>query len=236
MSPNVTDSPENRMDVHENARLTPRGREGMVRAVVDYGATSAEAARRFNISAKTVAKWVRRFRVDGVAGLRDRSSRPLSSPSQTELATCDAVEALRRQRRTQAAIAAQTGLSPATVSRILKRRGLSLLSAIEPAALRARNAGRDHSSGHQEARQVQRRRTPHYRQPDRPVQPALGSRRARMGIRPCCHRRPFPPRLQPSQARRKASQRRRIPGSRGPPLQQPWRDGCSPHDRQWQLL
>lgn len=126
------------MDVHENARLTPRGREGMVRAVVDYGATSAEAARRFNISAKTVAKWVRRFRVDGVAGLRDRSSRPLSSPSQTELATCDAVEALRRQRRTQAAIAAQTGLSPATVSRILKRRGLSLLSAIEPAEPRPR--------------------------------------------------------------------------------------------------
>jgi hypothetical protein len=38
---------------------------------------------------------------------------------------------LRRQRRTQAAIAAETGLSAATVSRILRRRGLSLLSALE---------------------------------------------------------------------------------------------------------
>jgi transposase InsO family protein len=126
------------MDVHDNARLTPRGREAMVRAVVDGGLAQAEAARRFNTSAKTVGKWVGRFRADGVAGLRDRSSRPLSSPSQTAPATCDTVEALRRQRHTQAAIAAETGLSPATVSRILRRRGLSLLSAIEPAEPRPR--------------------------------------------------------------------------------------------------
>jgi transposase InsO family protein len=138
MLPNVTDSPENRMDVHQNARLTPRGREAMVRAVVDHGCTKAEAAQRFNTSAKTVAKWVRRFRAEGLGGLGDRSSRPLSLPSQTALATCDAVEALRRQRRTQAAIAAQTGLSQSTVCRILRRRGLNLLSAIEPAEPRPR--------------------------------------------------------------------------------------------------
>ena len=138
MSPNVTDSPEDRMDVHNNARLTPRGREAMVRAVTDQGLTRVEAARRFNTSAKTVAKWVRRFRTEGVAGLQDRSSRPLSLPSQTAIATCDAVEVLRRQRRTQAAIAAETGLSQATVSRILRRRGLNLLSAIEPAEPRPR--------------------------------------------------------------------------------------------------
>jgi transposase InsO family protein len=126
------------MDVHQNARLTPKGREAMVRAVVEGGLSRAEAARRFNTTAKTVAKWVSRFRAVGVAGLRDRSSRPLSLPSQTPPATCDAVEALRRRRRTQAAIAAETGLSMATVSRILRRRGLSLLSAIEPAAPRPR--------------------------------------------------------------------------------------------------
>mgnify|MGYP001184716504 CR=1 FL=1 len=126
------------MDVHKNACLTPRGREEMVRAVVDDGLTKVEAARRFNTTAKTVAKWVDRFSVDGVAGLADRSSRPLSVPSQTPPATCDAVEALRRQRRTQTAIAAELGLSPATVSRILKRRGLSLLSSLEPAQPRPR--------------------------------------------------------------------------------------------------
>ncbi len=126
------------MDVHDNARLTPRGREAMVRAVVDGGLTQAEAARHFHTSAKTVGKWTRRFRAEGARGLRDRSSRPHSSPSQTAIAICDAVEAMRRQRRTQAAIAAETGLSPASVSRILKRRGLSRLSAIEPAEPRPR--------------------------------------------------------------------------------------------------
>ena len=138
MSPNVTDSPENRMDVHNNARLTPRGREAMVRAVVDQGLTQVEAARRFHTSPKTVGKWVQRFRAEGVAGLQDRSSRPRSLPSQTAIATCDAVEVLRRQRQTQAAIAQQLGLSQSTVSRILRRRGLSLLSAIEPAEPRPR--------------------------------------------------------------------------------------------------
>lgn len=126
------------MDVHKNARLTPRGRELMARAVVDHGLSMTEAARRFNTTAKTVAKWVARFKADGVEGLCDRSSKPLSSPSQTPAATANHVEVLRRQRRTQANIAAELGLSPATVSRILKRRGLSLLSALEPAEPRPR--------------------------------------------------------------------------------------------------
>jgi len=121
------------MDTHKNARLTPKGREAMVRAVVDGGLSKAEAARRYNTTPKTVAKWVERFRRQGVEGLRDRSSRPLCSPSQTAQATCDAVEVLRRQRYTGAQIAAQVGVSPATVSRILRRRGLNKLSALEPA-------------------------------------------------------------------------------------------------------
>ena len=119
------------MNVHDNARLTPKGREEMVRAVVDHGLDKAAAARRFSTTPKTVAKWVARFRAQGVVGLRDRSSKPLSSPSQTSLATADAAETLRRQRRTQQHIAAELGISKATVSRILKRRGLSLLSALD---------------------------------------------------------------------------------------------------------
>ena len=126
------------MNVHKNARLTPKGREEMVRAVVDDGLIKAEAARRFNTSAKTAGKWVSRFRAHGVDGLRDRSSAPLSSPSQTSAATADAAEVLRRQRRTQHHIASELGISKATVSRILKRRGLSLLSQIDPQPLRPR--------------------------------------------------------------------------------------------------
>src|SRR5574341_2045117 len=126
------------MDTHKNARLTPKGREQMVRAVVDGGLSRAEAARRYHTTPKTVAKWVERFRTEGLDGLRDRSSRPLSSPSQTPAATCAAVEHLRRARYTQPQIAAQVGVSRATVSRILKRCGLSLLSALEPQQPRPR--------------------------------------------------------------------------------------------------
>ena len=121
------------MDTHKNARLTPKGREEMVRDVVDDGLSQAAAARKYNTTPKTVAKWVKRFRTEGVNGLRDRSSRPLSSPNQTPQATCAAVERLRRQRYTGKEIAAELELSSATVSRILKRLGLNCLSALEPA-------------------------------------------------------------------------------------------------------
>jgi transposase InsO family protein len=121
------------MDTHKNAPLTPKGREAMVRCVVKGGLSKAAAARQFNTTPKTVAKWVERFHAEGVGGLRDRSSRPLSLPSQTAPATCAAVEALRRQRWTGKQIAAETGVSPATVSRVLRRLGLNKLSALEPA-------------------------------------------------------------------------------------------------------
>src|SRR5690349_3380682 len=120
------------MDTHKNAPLTPKGREAMVRSVIEGGLTQAAAALQFNVSAKTVAKWVGRFRAEGVDGLRDRSSRPHSSPSQTPPATCKAVEALRRQRHTGKNIAAAVELSPATVSRILSRLGLSRMRDLEP--------------------------------------------------------------------------------------------------------
>ena len=126
------------MDTHKNARLTPKGREQMVRAVGEQGLSNAAAARRFNTTPKTVAKWVARFGAQGVVGLRDRSSRPFSSPRQIPPATADAVERLRRERRIQEHIAAEIGISKASVSRILRRRGLSLLSSLEPQQPRPR--------------------------------------------------------------------------------------------------
>ncbi len=46
MSQDSSETEEDRMDVHNNARLTPKGREAMVRAVVEQGLNQAEAARR----------------------------------------------------------------------------------------------------------------------------------------------------------------------------------------------
>jgi transposase InsO family protein len=121
------------MNSHKNASLTPKGREAMVRSVIEGGLSQAAAARQFNITPKIVARWVHRFRAEGVDGLRDRSSRPHSLPSQTVPATCAAVEALRRQRHTGKQIATELKLSPATVSRILRRLGLNRMRDLEPA-------------------------------------------------------------------------------------------------------
>ncbi len=105
----------------------------MARSVIEGGLSKAAAAHQFHTTPKTVAKWVGRFQAEGVAGLQDRSSRPHSSPSQTTPTQCAAIEGLRRQRHTGEQIAAEVGVSAATVSRVLKRLGLNRLSALEPA-------------------------------------------------------------------------------------------------------
>lgn len=65
--------------------------------------------------------------------MQDRSSRPHRLRKPTPLAVIEEIERLRRQRWTGKQIAAQTGVSPATVSRVLRRLGLNKLSALEPA-------------------------------------------------------------------------------------------------------
>jgi transposase InsO family protein len=121
------------MDIHKNARLTPLGRERMVNMVLD-GQTPKAVSEAVGVCPRTVRKWVERYQAEGLAGLQDRSSRPQHLRQPTPQATIDRIEALRRQRLTGKAIAAETGVSPATVSRVLKRLGLNRLSALEPAA------------------------------------------------------------------------------------------------------
>ena len=65
----ASDSGENRMGTHKNAPLTPNGREAMVRSVIEGGLTKAASAGQYNTTPKTVAKWVERFRAEGVDGL-----------------------------------------------------------------------------------------------------------------------------------------------------------------------
>ena len=113
---------------HPNARLTPRGRRDMVRAVLDNSWTVEAAAERWQVDAKTVRKWRDRFLAEGDAGLADRSSRPRSCPWSTPAATRDRVIELRRQRRWGAAhIGHEVGVAASTTQRILARAGLGRL-------------------------------------------------------------------------------------------------------------
>lgn len=120
------------MDYHQNARLTMLSRERMCRQVVEQGFTLKLAAASFNVSAKTAAKWVRRYRELGGKGLRDRSSRPQRLRRPTSPEQVQRVESLRRERWTGFQIAQQTGLSRATVSRILRRLKLNRMRDLEP--------------------------------------------------------------------------------------------------------
>jgi transposase len=121
------------MNIHKNARLTPLRREEMACAVVDGRLSKAHAARTYGVTAKVVARWVGRFLADGAAGMADRSSRPKTSPRRTPAAVADAIAVLRRQRLPAKHIARRTAVSAATVSRVLKRAGLSRLKDLEPA-------------------------------------------------------------------------------------------------------
>jgi len=120
------------MDVHKNAPLTPAGRATMVRRVL-AGQTPKAVATAFGVCVKTVNKWAKRFHSDGAAGLVDRSSRPHRCYRATPEAVTGRIAELRRQRWTGKQIAQEVEVSPATVSRVLKRLGLNKLSALEPA-------------------------------------------------------------------------------------------------------
>jgi transposase InsO family protein len=108
------------MNIHKNARLTPLRREEMALSVIEGAFSKAHAARVYGVSAKIVARWVERYKAEGRVGMVDRSSRPAHMPQVTAASTGKH-------------IAHEVGVSPATVSRVLKRAGLSRLSDIEPA-------------------------------------------------------------------------------------------------------
>jgi transposase InsO family protein len=120
------------MDIHKNARLTPHGRERLAKMVLS-GQTPEAASEAAGVCPRTGRKWLNRFEQEGLAGLQDRSSRPHRLRQPTPPEVIERIESLRRQRMPGKEIAATVGVSAATVSRVLKRLGLSKLSALEPA-------------------------------------------------------------------------------------------------------
>jgi transposase InsO family protein len=120
------------MNAHKNARLTARGREHIVRQI-ESGLTPKAIAQAAGVCPRTVRKWLDRYQREGLAGLQDRSSRPHRVRQPTSQTVVEEIERLRRQRWTGKQIAATTRVSPATVSRVLRRLGLNNLSALEPA-------------------------------------------------------------------------------------------------------
>lgn len=120
------------MDIHKNARLTPHGRGRLAKMILS-GQTPEAASEAADVCPRTGRKWRDRFKQEGLAGLRDRSSRPHRLRKPTPPEVVERIASLRRQRMPANEIATTVGVSPSTVSRVLKRLGLSKLSALEPA-------------------------------------------------------------------------------------------------------
>jgi len=120
------------MDYHHNARLVIFSREQLAKSVVEGRLSLCQAAAEHRLSRQSAAKWVRRYRQSGRSGLADRSSRPHRSPRCTPAELAERVEQLRRERKTGVQIAQLTGLSRATVSRILTRLRLNKVRMLEP--------------------------------------------------------------------------------------------------------
>lgn len=120
------------MRLHGNHRTCPSSRRLLCRRVIEDQWTLVGAAEAAGCSARTGAKWLRRYR-EGDRELLDRSSRPKRSPSRLAADRVEAIEVLRRLQMTAAEIAEVLELPLSTVSLWLRRIGLGKRSRLQPA-------------------------------------------------------------------------------------------------------
>ena len=119
------------MKYHANARLTVHARQELVERM-QAGWTAADVAEQLNVSRATVYKWWQRWKLEGDAGLVDRSSRPRSCPTRTSRRVEQRIERLRRAHKLgPARIAGIVEVPSSTVHRVLVRRGISRLTWLD---------------------------------------------------------------------------------------------------------
>jgi transposase InsO family protein len=95
----------------------------------------AAVASAFEVSTRTVRKWLARFCSEGAAGLQNRSSAPRLVANKLPAPWLAMVTRLRREyRMTGEEIAERLRLPRSTVASHLRRLGLGRLAALEPSA------------------------------------------------------------------------------------------------------
>jgi transposase InsO family protein len=119
------------VNTHKNARLTPAGRLAVLQRV-HAGVPVAEVARGACVSPRTIWKWLQRFKLEGVAGLQDRSSRPQRLARRLPRYRHRQVEKARRKRWSSLRIASHYALPVSTVVTMLQRLQLNRLPSLAP--------------------------------------------------------------------------------------------------------
>lgn len=112
---------------HVITALAPHHQLKVARLVVEDGWLNSDVEARIQVSAPTVKRWVGRYRA-GEAML-DRSSQPKISPNKTRKAVTIRCVSLRmRLREGPVQLAAQLGIAPSAVYRILRTARVNRLS------------------------------------------------------------------------------------------------------------
>jgi transposase InsO family protein len=109
-------------------------KQEFVRLALAEGANRRELCRRFGVSQTLAYRLLGRYQAQGLAGLEERSRRPLTSPERTSDELEAAVLAVRAEHpawggRKIAAVLKRRGLkppSPSTITQILHRHGVEL--------------------------------------------------------------------------------------------------------------
>jgi transposase InsO family protein len=120
------------MNVHKNARLTPFGRERIVKQVLERVLTPATASAVAGVSLRTIYKWLSRFKKEGAVGLCDRRSRPKRLRCALSVKQRQRIEELRRERRPYREIAKGVKAPLSTVARYVRTLGLNRLEIFDP--------------------------------------------------------------------------------------------------------
>jgi transposase InsO family protein len=118
------------MKLHRNAALSWSGRRLLSERVVVEGWTLRAAAEAAGVSVRCARKWVGRYRLEGEAGLGDRSSAPRRVANRTPADRVAVIVSLRRLRMTAAEIAETLQMPLSTVSVVLRRNGMGRLGRI----------------------------------------------------------------------------------------------------------
>jgi transposase InsO family protein len=117
---------------HANARLTEFGRLLLVQRITELGWPPTQAAESLGVSRATAYKWLGRYRVEGPAGLADRSSRPHHCPHALTAAQVHRVLAARRRRRQGPhRLSYHLAMPRSTIYGVLARHGMSRLAHID---------------------------------------------------------------------------------------------------------
>ena len=122
------------MQLHPNAKLTPKTRRLLVDRVTRFHWPVAKAARAAGVSRQTAHKWLNRFEEAGDEGLEDRSCRPKSLPSRTARKLIRRMVQLRRRRKAGWEIAQELDVPVSTVSKHLKAEGVGRIWRLEEEA------------------------------------------------------------------------------------------------------